>query len=815
MTIAIDSNKVNYTGNGVTTIFPFTFRVDSVADLKVYLYDIGGNTYTLLTNAVDYTVSGVPGAGSVTYNPLGVPMPSTKKLYLLRTVPILQGLDINNQGGFFPDTLEAALDTIVMGMQQLEEGLARAVKSALGVVTEYALPVAVAGTVLGWNVTGTALENKTLLSLSVASVVDTTSLAPYSHVDVPTQYAVKTYVDTIAPVTFTLNQTLTGKFWTADAARIHRMTDRVLIDAAARDFNGEKTESASYVAAAGGSGYLDRATSFASYSSRGGVGGSFATRASDQYTTFPNQHAGPVPTPWLSGATGVLGQRTAYQGRVYDITVGGVFSASPPVHTAGAAANGAATLTFVDYTYMVPIGVSAFALQDSADTGTAVWAYYGETVTTAASPSFIAEWNAKNKTATNPINDPYNRFSLAMGLGLAGGGDPVAGAPTNPSSSAILIYKNGHTWNTGIVFDAIGITGTDGVTGFGTAIKLARGHVVEWQYAGGNIGFDFVSTVDQATDKQTLTVDLNGISFLNNSSLANFRIGKIAGTVTGNISATGSISAAPYLVSEGSATNVSFGFQTKGTGGYTFATNSAAPVTQFSIVHTASAVNYLSVTGSAAGNALTQTATGTDTDISVLYVAKGAGRHLFSANTVHQAALAGTVLHVEGKDATTAQLQIDGFAGAPTLYARRASGTSASPTAVASGNALLRISADGRYDASNYAGGSRAEVRLVTAEAWTASAQGANVELWVTPIGSTTQARLVTVTQFGLNIDVGKIFSVNNVQVVAGRDTGWTAMTGTPDKATAFATSTVTLAQLAGRVMSLQTALTTHGLIGA
>lgn len=55
---------------------------------------------------------------------------------------------------------------------------------------------------------------------------------------------------------------------------------------------------------------------------------------------------------------------------------------------------------------------------------------------------------------------------------------------------------------------------------------------------------------------------------------------------------------------------------------------------------------------------------------------------------------------------------------------------------------------------------------------------------------------------------------VLTVQVVGPRNTGWTAMTGTPDKASTFDTSTVTLAQLAGRVMSLQAMLTTHGLAG-
>lgn len=57
-------------------------------------------------------------------------------------------------------------------------------------------------------------------------------------------------------------------------------------------------------------------------------------------------------------------------------------------------------------------------------------------------------------------------------------------------------------------------------------------------------------------------------------------------------------------------------------------------------------------------------------------------------------------------------------------------------------------------------------------------------------------------------------FRVGSNQVTGARQTGWTAMTGTPDLASTFATSSVTLAQLAGRVMSLQAALTTHGLIG-
>jgi len=72
----------------------------------------------------------------------------------------------------------------------------------------------------------------------------------------------------------------------------------------------------------------------------------------------------------------------------------------------------------------------------------------------------------------------------------------------------------------------------------------------------------------------------------------------------------------------------------------------------------------------------------------------------------------------------------------------------------------------------------------------------------------------VRITSTGLDIQTGNLL-VSSTKVVGARDTGWTAMTGTANKNTAYDTSTVTLAQLAGRVMSLQAALTTHGLIGA
>lgn len=61
---------------------------------------------------------------------------------------------------------------------------------------------------------------------------------------------------------------------------------------------------------------------------------------------------------------------------------------------------------------------------------------------------------------------------------------------------------------------------------------------------------------------------------------------------------------------------------------------------------------------------------------------------------------------------------------------------------------------------------------------------------------------------------INKTLSVNALQVLAARRTGWTAATGTPTRTT-FDTATVTLPQLAERVKAVLDDLIAHGLIGA
>ena len=85
----------------------------------------------------------------------------------------------------------------------------------------------------------------------------------------------------------------------------------------------------------------------------------------------------------------------------------------------------------------------------------------------------------------------------------------------------------------------------------------------------------------------------------------------------------------PYFTAQGSDTNVSAGMYSKGTGALLFGSNSGT--SQFVISHTASAVNYVQVTGQATGGGPAITAQGTDTNISLNYISKGTGGNIFSS----------------------------------------------------------------------------------------------------------------------------------------------------------------------------------------
>lgn len=137
MSVTSNTNKSTAAGNGVATVFPFSFVILENTDLEVYLQDASGNV-TQLTEGVgssnySLSVASYPGSGTITYPATGTPALATgNTLTMLRVIDITQEVRLNNQGGYFPEIQEGAFDKLTMIAQQLQEAVDRAVKVEIG-----------------------------------------------------------------------------------------------------------------------------------------------------------------------------------------------------------------------------------------------------------------------------------------------------------------------------------------------------------------------------------------------------------------------------------------------------------------------------------------------------------------------------------------------------------------------------------------------------------------------------------------------------------------------------------------------------------
>lgn len=116
MTVSTEVNHNEYTGNGVTTSFPYTFRIFKASDLVVVTNSTSGVLRTLVLNT-DYTVTG---AGSYTGGSvvLSSPLANGWGITIDRELPVVQETDLRNQGKFFAETHESAFDYLTMLIQQ-------------------------------------------------------------------------------------------------------------------------------------------------------------------------------------------------------------------------------------------------------------------------------------------------------------------------------------------------------------------------------------------------------------------------------------------------------------------------------------------------------------------------------------------------------------------------------------------------------------------------------------------------------------------------------------------------------------------------
>ena len=141
MTINTTTRKTNaLVGNGNTHTYPFAFKVFTDADVVVKKLEAATSIETTLTLGVsnDYIVTlsadqnSNPG-GSITLKSGGnnQNLASGFSIVITSAVEPLQGTDLTNQGGFFPEVINDALDKAVVLHQQQQGELDRSIKFSL------------------------------------------------------------------------------------------------------------------------------------------------------------------------------------------------------------------------------------------------------------------------------------------------------------------------------------------------------------------------------------------------------------------------------------------------------------------------------------------------------------------------------------------------------------------------------------------------------------------------------------------------------------------------------------------------------------
>jgi hypothetical protein len=169
MTVSSTTRKAGpFSGNGVVTTFPFTFKVFAKTDIKVIVINPVGASTTLVLDS-DYSVAlnvdqnNTPG-GTVTYPINAVPpLQIGYQLVELGSLPLDQETDLTNQGGFYPQTIEDMVDRATIQIQQVAEVAGRAIVVTEAENTSPVLPPAAAraGMILGFDSAG----NVTLLPI--------------------------------------------------------------------------------------------------------------------------------------------------------------------------------------------------------------------------------------------------------------------------------------------------------------------------------------------------------------------------------------------------------------------------------------------------------------------------------------------------------------------------------------------------------------------------------------------------------------------------------------------------------------------------
>lgn len=224
------------------------------------------------------------------------------------------------------------------------------------------------------------------------------------------------------------------------------------------------------------------------------------------------------------------------------------------------------------------IGLIGIGVMNKTGSGPPYWTSYGgyfegriEATASAIGTVIGVEIDAINFSASSAGGStPWRMQTLggATALWLASGGDPANhGRTIAPAQLALGIVDNGETFESGIVFSRTALEGTDGTTGFGSAINLATRHILGWYGAGGGNG----ERVNYITS--TSTSPGHSLQFQNAATLVlsaageiDFAVANVANSVNGVGVVPAATGVSPYIETFGDDTNVPLKIKPKGGG---------------------------------------------------------------------------------------------------------------------------------------------------------------------------------------------------------------------------------------------------------
>ncbi|EPY03481.1 hypothetical protein [Magnetospirillum fulvum] len=210
MTVSSTASAVTYAANGSTTVWPFAFPILAESDAQVIITDASG-LETVVSSAA-YTITGIGAAagGSITYPKTGTPIASGNRLTIRRNTAITQPVDLG-PGAFYAEVHEGAFDRLTLVAQELKEQIDRTPKVPIGsgddpdglIAAIQSAAVSTAADAASTAARAAEAVNAAAAAAASAASIDFTldpdpTLGTNSDVKVPSQKAVKAYVDTTA-----------------------------------------------------------------------------------------------------------------------------------------------------------------------------------------------------------------------------------------------------------------------------------------------------------------------------------------------------------------------------------------------------------------------------------------------------------------------------------------------------------------------------------------------------------------------------------------------------------------------------------------